>query len=97
MKRNYVRIHHRKTPVTVLILLFFLSGVLNAAAWRSTAFANWYTNTLFPVFTSLYGRLTSLAPFSVGERLLVIGVLWVLDLAVITLLLVPPGLPPLSF
>ena len=88
MKRNYVRIHHRKTPVTVLILLFFLSGVLNAAAWRSTAFANWYTNTLFPVFTSLYGRLTSLAPFSVGERLLVIGVLWVLDLAVITLLLV---------
>lgn len=50
MKRNYVRIHHRKTPVTVLILLFVLSGVLNAAAWRSTAFANWYTNTLFPVF-----------------------------------------------
>lgn len=88
MSRNCVRIHSRKKPVTVLILLFCLSGALNAAAWLSTPFADWYTDTVFPVFSSLYGRLTSLAPFSIGERLLVVGVLWILALAAATVLLI---------
>ncbi len=51
--------------------------VLNAAAWNSAAFSDWYIAHVFPIWVNSYGRLTGLFPFSVGEWLLAVGVLLV--------------------
>lgn len=50
---------------------------LNAAAWYSTAFSDWYIAYVFPIWVNIYGRITGLFPFSVGEWMLGAGVLLV--------------------
>jgi hypothetical protein len=52
--------------------------LLNFVAWKSAAFSDFYVKNIFPAITSLYGRLTSVFPFSVGEIMLVFIVLFVL-------------------
>lgn len=48
--------------------------LLNAAAWLSVEFCDWYIAYIFPVWLNTYARLTSLVPFSVGEIMLVLAV-----------------------
>lgn len=50
-------------------------GLLNAAAWKSTEFSDWYVACVFPIWLNTYARLTSLVPFSVGEIMLALAVL----------------------
>lgn len=38
-------------------------------------FSDWYITHVFPVWVNLYGRVTGLFPFSVGEWMLAAGVL----------------------
>lgn len=72
-------VHTRRLPWwTVPAVLFAVSAVLNAAAWLSKDFCNWYKVHIFPLWVETYGRLTGLAPFSVGEILIVIGIVWIL-------------------
>ena len=60
-------------------ILYFCVAVLviwlNVAAWNSTAFSDWYIAYIFPVWVNLYGRVTGLFPFSVGEWMLAAGVM----------------------
>ncbi len=51
--------------------------ILNIVAWNSTLFADWYIAHIFPVWVNVYGRVTGLFPFSVGEWMLVAGVILV--------------------
>ena len=51
--------------------------LLNIAAWNSTFFSDWYIAHVFPVWVNLYGRVTGLFPFSVGEWMLAAGILLV--------------------
>ena len=51
--------------------------LLNIAAWNSAAFCDWYIAHIFPVWVNTYGRLTGLFPFSVGEWLIVAGLILV--------------------
>ena len=53
--------------IVVLVVL------LNVAAWNSSAFADWYIAHVFPIWVNTYGRLSGLFPFSVGEWLIVAG------------------------
>lgn len=53
--------------IVVLVVL------LNVAAWNSSAFADWYIAHVFPIWVSTYGRVSGLFPFSVGEWLIVAG------------------------
>lgn len=59
-------------------VLYFCIAVmvvlLNVAAWNSTVFSDWYIANIFPVWVNLYGRVTGLFAFSVGEWMLVAGV-----------------------
>lgn len=47
--------------------------LLNVAAWNSSAFADWYIAHVFPIWVNTYGRISGLFPFSVGEWLIVAG------------------------
>lgn len=64
-------------PVSVLFIIL-ICVLLNFVAWKSAAFSDFYVKNIFPAITSLYGRLTSVFPFSVGEIMLVFIVLFVL-------------------
>ncbi len=50
---------------------------LNAAAWNSSAFADWYIAHIFPFWVNTYGRITGLFPISVGEWLIGAGLVLV--------------------
>ncbi len=64
----------RKKRVWVYIILVGLVLVLNAVAWNSTAFCDFYVKNIFPIWVNTYGRVTGLFPVSLGEYMLVAGV-----------------------
>ena len=53
-----------------MIIIIISLGFL-ALCWCSTTVSDSYVTYVFPVLSGIYGRLTSLASFSVGEKLLV--------------------------
>ncbi len=55
------------------ILLFTL--LLNGLAWGSSAFCDAYIARVFPIWVNTYGRLTGVFPFSVGEWMIIAGVM----------------------
>lgn len=68
-------------------LVFLVAGiVLLAMAWRLPGVADWYIANIFPVWLNTYGRLTALAPISVGEIMLYAAVLFVALTAVVWVL-----------
>ncbi|WP_026489226.1 DUF3810 domain-containing protein [Butyrivibrio sp. XBB1001] len=68
-----------------IIIIIGLCIIFNVAAWKSAAFSDFYVTNIFPVITGLYGRVTSLVGFSVGEVLLVAVVLYIAFLLVFVL------------
>lgn len=59
--------------IILYVTIGLLTILLNAAAWNSRAFSDWYIANIFPLWVNLYGRLTGLFPFSVGEWMLGAG------------------------
>ncbi len=72
-----------KKPLVIYIGIGAVVILLNVVAWNSTAFCDAYIETVFPLWVNTYGRLTGLAPFSVGEIMLVLGVVLVALAAVV--------------
>ncbi len=68
--------------------IWVVTILLNVIAWNSAAFCDWYIKYVFPLWVNTYGRLTGLAPFSVGEILLVAGCVLVLVACVLWIPLV---------
>lgn len=67
----------------VLLGIVALVAVVNAVAWESAAFCDFYVRNIYPLWINTYGRFTGLFPFSVGEWMIVAG----LVLTVIAVLL----------
>lgn len=59
--------------------------LLNAAAWCSAAFCDWYIANIFPLWVNTYGRVTGIFPFSVGEWLIAAGLILLAAAAVLGL------------
>ena len=62
-------------------LMILISIGLNILGRTSQIFADGYVNYIFPIWVSSYGRITGLFPFSVGEWMLYLGVVFILILA----------------
>ncbi len=64
--------HFTKKQIGYMI---FIAGIilLNLVAWNSKSFSDAYLLWIFPIWVNTYGRLTGLAPFSVGEWLIIAG------------------------
>ena len=75
-----------KTKWKIYIAIWALVVLLNVVAWNSKEFCDWYIFHIFPLWVNTYGRITGLFPFSVGEILIVAGVLLVVSLIIIGLL-----------
>lgn len=76
----------------VYISIALVTVLLNVVAWNSTAFCDAYIAYIFPVWVNTYGRLTGLFPFSVGEWLIVAGVILVLLAVLLGVVLAVTGL-----
>ncbi|MDO4293049.1 MAG: DUF3810 domain-containing protein [Eubacteriales bacterium] len=67
-------------------ILFFAALALNLAAWKSARFVDFYAEHIFPVLGGLSSRILSVFPFSVGEWMLVAGLILLAFLALSALL-----------
>lgn len=72
-----------KRRAILYISIAILTVLLNLLAWSSTAFCDAYVAYVFPIWINTYGRLTGLFPFSVGEWMLVLGMIAVVLTVVI--------------
>lgn len=71
-----------------IIIMTVIVVMLNLAAWLSVDFCDWYIDNVFYIWTSTYGRLTGLFPFSVGEIMLVAALFAVIVAAILPVLLI---------
>ncbi len=65
----------RKKRWLIYISIMIFVVLLNVLAWNSRTFCDWYISKIFPLWVNTYGRLTGLLPFSVGEIMIVLGIL----------------------
>lgn len=61
----------------VWMVLMGLALLLNAAAWKSSRFCDFYVEKIFPVWSSISSRAAAIFPFSVGEWMIVAGLCFV--------------------
>lgn len=85
----------RKKAGIVYLSVAGLVVILNIIAWCSTTFCDAYIKYLFPVWVNTYGRFMGMFPFSVGELLLVAGVICVFLFVVFILICIMLGVYPL--
>lgn len=62
-----------------IIIPWIIIILLNVIAWLSPVFCDWYTRYITPIWVNIYGRFMGLFPFSVGEWLIVLAILYVLS------------------
>jgi len=80
------------------IMYLTIAGVvviLNIIAWCSTTFCDAYIKYVFPVWVNTYGRFMGMFSFSVGELLLVAGVLCVFLCVIFVIICLMLGVYPL--
>lgn len=76
----------KKRAGIVYLVMALAVVLLNIVAWCSNTFCDAYIKYVFPVWVNTYGRFTGLFPFSVGEILLVLGVLCVVAFVILILI-----------
>lgn len=81
----------------VYISIALVTVLLNVVAWNNTAFCDAYITYIFPIWVNTYGRLTGLFPFSVGEWLIVVGVILVVLAVLLGVVLAVVGLVRVVF
>lgn len=57
----------------ILLGITAFMAVMNAIAWESTVFCNFYVRNIYPFWVNTYGRVMGIFPFSVGEIMLTAG------------------------
>ena len=60
------------------IALLLLSVLLNLFSWIIPGFAENYVLYVFPLWTNLLGHFSSLFPFSIGEFMIIAGIIWLI-------------------
>ncbi|MFQ9464989.1 MAG: DUF3810 family protein [Gallintestinimicrobium sp.] len=64
-------------------ILFLTALALNVLAWKSSSFCDFYAESVFPVWSSISTRVMSVFPFSVGEGMIVLGILFLTAFAAV--------------
>ena len=68
-----IKISGKRKPYLLLCGILVLMGILNALAWKSKAFCDFYVVHIYPLWVNTYGRLMGIFPFSVGEIMIAAG------------------------
>lgn len=65
----------RKRGFLVWLGIVALVAFVNAVAWESPAFCDFYVSKIYPLWVNTYARVTGWFSFSVGEWMLIAGVI----------------------
>lgn len=58
-------------------IFFATAGILMVCARQIAGFAEWYSVHIYKILTTLFGRVTGMAPFSIVEFGLYVFLLWI--------------------
>lgn len=83
----------RRRGYMMLLGIVALVAVINVVAWESVDFCDFYVRNIYPIWVNTYGRLTGLFSFSVGEWMIIAG----LVLTVIAVIAVIAALAAVMF
>lgn len=64
--------------------IFFVT-ITNILAWLCPAFGDWHTTYVTPIIVNIFGRISNIFPFSVGEIMIVLGTALVLAAVLIAI------------
>lgn len=84
-KRSYKKSFRIYLSIVGVLLL------LQAVAWGSRSLSNAYIAYIFPIWVNIYGRITGIFPFSVGEWMIVAWLLVVLFAVLLGCSMLIPG------
>lgn len=73
--------------ISVCIGIIMVMLLINLIAWKSAAFCDFYTANIFPKLVNSFARVTSLFRFSVGEIMIIGGILIVLFAPILYIIL----------
>lgn len=73
--------------VKLYIILWVGIFLLNLLFWNSRTFSDFYVERIFPLWVGTYGRITGLFPFSVGEWMILLGIVVLLCFLICLLIL----------
>ncbi len=65
----------RRSSLFAALILITIMLILNIISWVSVGFSDWYAGNVFPVINNTVTKLTGAIPFSLGEILIVLGIL----------------------
>ena len=74
IKNNKAKHKSKKLLIIKLSILIF-TILLNILSWNSSTFSDWYIDKILPLWINTYSRFISLFPISVGEKLIILGIL----------------------
>lgn len=63
----------RRRGFLVLLGIFAFMAAINAVAWESPAFCDFYVRNIYPFWVNTYGRFMGIFPFSVGEIMIAVS------------------------
>ena len=86
-KRLYMNIKRKIYKWYILLGILFVA-ITNIVAWICPAFCDWHTTYVTPIILNIFARLTNIFPFSVGEIMIVLGIILVLASVVIAITLI---------
>lgn len=75
-----------KKPLIIKLSILIFAILLNILSWNSSTFSDWYIDKVLPVWINTYSRFISLFPISVGEKLIILGILLLIAGIIIFLL-----------
>lgn len=78
----------KKKSFVIWNSILLISILLNILSWYSTSFSDWFVNNIFIFNMNIFSRITGIFPFSVGEIMIILGILLLLT-ALIFLILLP--------
>lgn len=65
----------RRRSFLFLLGIAIFMAIINVIAWMSTTFCDFYVHCIYPLWVNTYSRLTGIVPFSLGEVMIVSGLI----------------------
>ncbi len=83
----------RKVKKSLLVYISIAAVLLlfQVIAWNSRSFSDAYIAYIFPIWVNTYGRITGIFPFSVGEWMIVAGIVVVVLAVLLGISMIFPG------
>ncbi|MFG6392716.1 MAG: DUF3810 domain-containing protein [Lachnospiraceae bacterium] len=87
-KKNTIELKNKTSQKLLVIKLALVTFAvfLNILSWNSNTFSDWYITNILPLWINTYSRFISIFPVSVGEKLIILGIV-LLALGVIIFIL----------